>query len=111
VAAADTDAAKLEQALLAEIAKVSDTGVTAAELEKVKNLRLMDFYRTLETINGKANTIGTFELFMGSYGKLFSAPEEYNKVTPQDIQRVASQYFIRANRTVGVLAAEEELDQ
>jgi predicted Zn-dependent peptidase len=111
VAAEDTDAAKLEQALLAEIAKVSDTGVTAAELEKVKNLRLMDFYRTLETINGKANTIGTFELFMGSYGKLFSAPEEYNKVTPQDIQRVASQYFIRANRTVGVLAAEEELDQ
>jgi predicted Zn-dependent peptidase len=111
VAAADTDAAKLEQALLAEIAKVSDTGVTAAELEKVKNLRLMDFYRTLETINGKANTIGTFELCMGSYGKLFSAPGEYNKVTPQDIQRVASQYFIRANRTVGVLAAEEELDQ
>jgi len=110
VAAADTDATQLEQAMLAEIAKVVTQGVTEAELEKVKNLRLMDFYRTLETINGKADTIGTYELFMGSYKKLFSAPEDYSKVTAEDIQRVASQYFTRANRTVGVLAAEEELD-
>jgi predicted Zn-dependent peptidase len=71
----------------------------------------MDFYRTLETINGKADTIGTYELFMGSYTKLFSAPEDYSKVTAEDIQRVASQYFTRANRTVGVLAAEEGLDR
>jgi predicted Zn-dependent peptidase len=111
VAAADINAAQLEQALLAEIAKVVTDGVTEAELEKVKNLRLMGFYRTLETINGKADTIGTYELFMGSYKKLFSAPEDYSKVTPEDIQRVARQYFTRANRTVGVLAAEEELDQ
>jgi len=111
VAAADIDAAQLEQSMLAEITKVSANGVTVAELEKAKNLRLMDFYRTMETINGKANTIGTYELFKGSYEKLFTAPEEYNKVTPEDLQRVASQYFIRANRTVGVLAAEEELDQ
>ena len=111
VAAADINAAQLEQALLAEIAKVVTDGVTEAELEKVKNLRLMGFYRTLETINGKADTIGTYELFMGSYKKLFSAPEDYSKVTPEDIQRVARQYFTRANRTVGVLAAEEEMDQ
>lgn len=111
VAAADINAAQLEQALLAEIAKVVTDGVTEDELEKVKNLRLMGFYRTLETINGKADTIGTYELFMGSYKKLFSAPEDYSKVTPEDIQRVARQYFTRANRTVGVLAAEEELDQ
>ena len=111
VAAADINAAQLEQALLAEIAKVVTDGVTEAELEKVKNLRLMGFYRTLETIDGKADTIGTYELFMGSYKKLFSAPEDYSKVTPEDIQRVARQYFTRANRTVGVLAAEEELDQ
>ena len=111
VAAADINAAQLEQALLAEIAKVVTDGVTEAELEKVKNLRLMGFYRTLETINGKADTIGTYELFMGSYKKLFSAPEDYSKVTPEDIQRVARQYFTRANRTVGVLAAEEERDQ
>lgn len=111
VAAADINAAQLEQALLTEIAKVVTDGVTEAELEKVKNLRLMGFYRTLETINGKADTIGTYELFMGSYKKLFSAPEDYSKVTPEDIQRVARQYFTRANRTVGVLAAEEELDQ
>jgi predicted Zn-dependent peptidase len=57
----------------------------------------------METINGKANTIGTYELFFGDYKKLFSAPEDYKKVTLDDIQRVAAKYFQKANRTVGIL--------
>ncbi|MCK8046926.1 insulinase family protein [Shewanella sp. 1CM18E] len=104
-------APELEDAMLSEIKRVAQEGVTAAELEKVKNIKLMGFYRTMETINGKANTIGTYELFFGSYDKLFNAPEQYNKVTPEDIQRVAQTYLKRSNRTVAVLAAEEEADQ
>ncbi|MCL2915269.1 insulinase family protein [Shewanella corallii] len=111
VAAPGVSADKLEQAMLAQVAAVAKDGVTQEELDKVKNLRLMDFYRTMETINGKANTIGTYELYFGSYDKLFNAPDAYAKVTPEDIQRVAQSYFTRANRTVGVLAAEEEQDQ
>ena len=61
----------------------------------------------METINGKANTIGTYELFFGDYKKLFSAPEDYNKVTREDIQQVAQKYFTQENRTVGILNAEE----
>ncbi|MCL1138107.1 M16 family metallopeptidase [Shewanella pneumatophori] len=104
-------APELEDAMLSEIKRIAQEGVTAAELEKVKNIKLMGFYRTMETINGKANTIGTYELFFGSYDKLFNAPEQYNKVTPEDIQRVAQTYLKRSNRTVAVLAAEEEADQ
>ncbi|WP_108944842.1 M16 family metallopeptidase [Shewanella halifaxensis] len=104
-------AAELEGAMLAEIKRIAEEGVTETELEKVKNIKLMGFYRTMETINGKANTIGTYELFFGSYDKLFNAPEQYNKVTPADIQRVAQTYLKRSNRTVAVLAAEEEADQ
>ncbi len=111
VAAPEVTAPKLEQAMLAEVASVVNQGVTQQELDKVKNLRLMGFYRNMETINGKANTIGTYELYFGSYNQLFEAPAAYNKVTPEDIQRVAAKYFTRANRTVGVLAANEEQDQ
>ncbi|MFQ6372032.1 M16 family metallopeptidase [Shewanella sp. YIC-542] len=111
IAAPEVSASRLEQALLAQINSIARNGVTQQELDKAKNIKLMDFYRSMETINGKANTIGTYELFFGSYQKLFDAPAAYNKVTLEDIQRVASSYLQRANRTVGVLAAQEEADQ
>lgn len=40
--------------------------------------------------------------------KLFTAPDEYKKVTTNDIQRVAAKYFSKLNRTVGILNTEEE---
>jgi len=104
-------ATELEQNLIAEINKVAREGVTEQELEKVKNIKLMNFYRSMETINGKANTVGTYELYFGSFEKLFNAPEAYGKVTPADLQRVAQTYLRRANRTVAVLAAIEETDE
>ena len=102
---------KVEKALIDQINLIAEKGVTQEELEKVKNIKLMDFYRTMETINGKANTIGTYELYFGDYKKLFDAPKLYSQVTPADIQRVAKTYLKKSNRTVGVLAAHEEKDQ
>jgi predicted Zn-dependent peptidase len=99
--------ADIEKAILDEIDKVVKEGVTENELQKVKNQKLMSFYRTMETISGKANTIGTYELFFGNYKKLFSAPEDYNKVTLEEIQRVAQKYFTQDNRTIGILNAKE----
>ncbi|NKF52303.1 insulinase family protein [Shewanella sp. WXL01] len=104
-------AKELELETIAQINKVAREGVTEQELEKVKNAKLINFYRTMETINGKANTLGTYELFFGSFEQLFNAPESYSKVTVEDIQRVAQTYLVRANRSVGVLAATEEADQ
>jgi predicted Zn-dependent peptidase len=104
----DITPAHLEAAIIAELDKVIKEGVTKEELEKVKNQKLMEFYHTMETINGKANTIGTYELFFSDYKKLFSAPQDFAKVTAEDIQRVAAKYFTKDNRTVGILMAEEE---
>ena len=101
-------ASELEKAMLDEIQKIIDEGINENELQKVKNQKLMEFYKTLETINGMSNTIGTYELFFGDYKKLFSAPDDYKKVTADDIKRVAAKYFTKENRTVGILNTEEE---
>ncbi|MBL1124550.1 MAG: insulinase family protein, partial [Ignavibacteriae bacterium] len=101
-------ASELEKAMLNEIQKIIDEGINENELQKVKNQKLMEFYKTLETINGMSNTIGTYELFFGDYKKLFSAPDDYKKVTADDIKRVAAKYFTKENRTVGILNTEEE---
>ena len=111
VATPEVKASTLEHALIEQIDAIATTGITQQELDKVKNIKLMDFYRSMETINGKANTIGTYEMYFGSYDKLFNAPEAYNKVTPADIQRVAQTYLRKSNRTVAVLAANEEISQ
>jgi predicted Zn-dependent peptidase len=100
-------ARKLEKAILAELDKIIKEGINEKELEKAKNLKLMEFYRTMETINGMSNTIGTYEIFFGDYRKMFNAPEEYKKVTPADIQKAAAKYFTSLNRTVGILQTEE----
>lgn len=97
----------LEKAILNEIDKIIKDGVSDNELQKVKNQKLMNFYHTIETINGKANMIGNYELFFGSFSKLFSAPDDYNKVTKEEIQQVAKKYFTKDNRTVGILESSQ----
>ena len=100
-------AARLEDAILNEVDKIINEGVNENELQKVKNQKLMEFYRTTETINGMSNTIGTYELFFSDYKKLFTAPEEYNKVSAEDIRMAAVKYFRKENRTIGILNTEE----
>ncbi len=92
----------LEKAIYEELEKIKKDGVTEKELQKIKNQKLMEFYGQIETINGKSNNIGTYEVFFGDYKKMFTAPDAYNKVSLDDVKRVAKKYFIKSARTVGV---------
>jgi zinc protease len=101
----------IESAVYDELEKVKAQSVSDQELEKAKNILLATFYRQMKTIDGRANTLGTFEVFFGDYNKLFSAPAEYGKVTKEDVRRVAQKYFGEKNRTVATLAPEAEAKQ
>lgn len=109
IAAKDVSAEKLEKAIEDQIDKLIADGITDTELQKLKNQKLMGFYRTMESINGKANSLGTYELFFGDYKKLYEAPALYEKVTKADVQRVAKKYLTPRNRTVGYLLPESKL--
>ncbi|WP_416306777.1 M16 family metallopeptidase [Neptunicella sp. SCSIO 80796] len=111
IAAQGVEASALEKAIIEQLNLVAKQGVSDNELQKVKNSRLVDFYRTMQTINGKANTIGTYQLFFGDYRQLFNAPDAFEKVTKADIQRVAGQYLRKANRTVGILNNKEDSNE
>ena len=68
---------------------------------------LKKFYNQVKTINGKSNNLGSYEVYFGDYKKMYFAPEAYEKVTTEDIKRVAKKYFTKNNRTVGVLQNSE----
>lgn len=108
VAGDSISAPDLEKAILNQIDKICKDGVSANELQKVKNQKLMELYHSLETINGKSESLGTYEVFFGDYRKLFEAPSLYEKVTTEDIQRIAKKYFTERNRTVGYLLPDKK---
>ena len=97
-----------EKAIYEELDRVKNTGIVDRELEKAKNIRLVEFYRQMRTISGRANTIGTYEVFFGDYNRLFEAAKNYGGVTKEDVQRVAKTYFGANNRTVATLLPENE---
>lgn len=108
IAGDSISAGDLEKSILAQIDDVIKNGVTENELQKVKNQKLMEFYRSMETINGKANSMGNYEVFFGDFKKMYDAPKLYEKVTIEDIKRVAAKYFTERNRTVGYLLPDKK---
>ena len=105
------DPQKCEAAIYEELDKVKKSSITDQELEKAKNIRLVEFYQQMRTINGRANTIGTYEVFFGDYRKLFDAARNYGSVTKEDVQRVAQKYFGANNRTVATLLPDNGPDR
>lgn len=108
IAAKGVKETDLENAVYEELDKIKKDGVTEKELQKVKNQKLIEFYNQVETINGKSDNIGTYEVFFGDYKKMFEAPDRYSKVTADDIKRVANTYFKKTTRTVGIMKANTE---
>ena len=104
----NVDPQACEKAIYEELERVKTTLIGDRELEKAKNNRLAEFYKEVRTISGRANTIGTYEVFMGDYNKLFDAPKSYSAVTKEDVQRVAKKYFGPNNRTVATLLPETD---
>jgi zinc protease len=101
------DPAATEKALYEELAKFQADPVPAEELRKAKNQILAAFYRAQKTIEGRANLLGSYEVFYGDYAKLAAADKDVEAVTAADVQRVARQYFTPKNRTVATLIPEK----
>ncbi|MDQ1241572.1 MAG: zinc protease [Pseudomonadota bacterium] len=97
------DAAKTERLIDEEIARIAKEGPTAGELAKARNQALAGFWRGLETISGKAQALGDYEVFHGDYRKLFDAPSQYESITADDVRQAAATVLRAGNRTVGVL--------
>ena len=103
-----TDPVACEKAIYEELDKSRAALISDQELEKAKNIRLVEFYHQMRTINGRANTIGTYEIYFGDYNRLFDAAKKYSAVSKEDVQRVAAKYFGANNRTVATLLPENE---
>jgi predicted Zn-dependent peptidase len=92
--------AEIESAIYDEIEKLKIKPVTAKELEKVKNQIKADFIRSLNSNSGLANLLSYFEAVTGSYQYITEHVKVIERVTSEDIMRVANKYLAPENRTV-----------
>ena len=77
-----------EKSLLAEIgAKLQDTPVSAAELEKAKNQMITNQLRQRETSNGKALALGEAAVLLGDPARVNTDLARLQAVTAADVQR------------------------
>jgi zinc protease len=90
----------VEKALLAEIKKLQDAPVPAAELEKAKNQLITNQLRERETSNGKALALGEAAVLLGDPARVNTDLARLQAVTAADVQRVMKKYFTDANRFV-----------
>ena len=90
----------VEKSLLAEITKLQDAPVSAAELEKAKNQIVTEQLQRLETSNGKALALGEAAVLLGDPARVNTDLERLQAVTAADVQRVMRKYFSDKNRMV-----------
>ena len=94
---------RVEELVDEELSRLAREGPTPAELAKARNQALAGFWRGLETISGKAQALGEYEVFHGDYRKLFSAPAVYEGITAEDVKAAVADVLRPTNRTVGTL--------
>ncbi|MCA9311515.1 MAG: insulinase family protein, partial [Phycisphaerales bacterium] len=95
----DATPADLEKAWYEQIGLLQQELVADHELDKVKNQVLADAYRALESNFFIMVQVGYYEA-LGGWEYINDGPRNLRAVTPEDIQRVAKQYFKPENRSV-----------
>jgi predicted Zn-dependent peptidase len=95
--------AEVEAAIYEELERLKWEPVSARELDKVINNLDADLVRTLRSNTGLASQLALHQAVAGDWRYILKSREKIAAVTAADIQRVATQYFTKSNRTVGVL--------
>jgi zinc protease len=94
--------AEVEEAIDGEIIRLQTEPVGEQELRKAKNLLEASFVSSQDSLFFQAMLLARYEIAQD-----WRTVDQYlpaiNKVTPQDILRVAKQYLVPENRTVAVL--------
>jgi len=89
-----------EKAIYEEIEKLKKEKVSEEELKKAKIRAKANLVRQLSSNFGLAYQLVYYEVLTGDWRNLFKSLDAINKVTADDIMRVAKDCFIKRNRVV-----------
>jgi predicted Zn-dependent peptidase len=97
-----------EKEVYAIIEKVKKDKVDDATIARVRTKLRASLIRKLDSNSGLASELCDYSANFGDWKKLFTQLEEYEKVTADDVRRVAKTYLIESSRTVAYTQAPAE---
>ncbi len=89
-----------EKALYAIIERVKKDKVDDATIARVRMKLRAGLIRKLDSNSGLASELCTYAVNFGDWRKLFTQLQDYDKVTADDVMRVAKTYLTENTRTV-----------
>lgn len=98
-----TSVDELAIALRAETDRLKTEMIKAEELQQIKTQLKAGLLRTLDSNMGMARILAEYDAKTGDWRNIFNELTKLEKITTQDIQRVAQKTFIDENRTIGRL--------
>jgi predicted Zn-dependent peptidase len=101
-------AEELEKALLREVDQLKREPVSDPDLQKIKNQIQTSFLRKLDSNSSLAYWLSYGQSLFGDWRYVTDRIKAYEKVTAEDVRRVARKYFIPKNRTVAILVKTSE---
>jgi predicted Zn-dependent peptidase len=90
------------------IEHVKKDKVDAGTLKRVKIKIRADLIRQLDSNSGMAGALASYYVNYGDWRKMFTGIDEIDKVTADDVQRVARKYLIPETRTVAYTVQPKE---
>jgi predicted Zn-dependent peptidase len=99
-----------EKAVDAIIARIKTEKVEAASLQRVKTKLRAALIRKLDNNSGLAREMCFYEANFGDWRRIFTELDDYNKITADDVQRVAKTYLVENSRTVAYTYAPAQAD-
>lgn len=101
---------EIEEAIYEEIDKLKTEPVTEWELDKIKNQLKASFIRRLNSNRGMAWRLAHNYAMTRDWRFMLKSYEDIQKVTQEDIMRVANKYFAPEKRTVVTMVKVEAED-
>lgn len=98
--------AQVRSALREELEKLRSEPVSAAELQRFKTRAKADLLRQLNNNTGLAFQLSLHQTIFGDWRELFRSIDRIEKVSAEDILRVARATFVANNRTVAMIETE-----
>jgi predicted Zn-dependent peptidase len=92
-----------EKECYAIIDRIKNEKVDAETLNRVKTKLRAGVIRKLDSNSGLAGELTSYYVAYGNWRRLFTELEEYQKITADDVQRVARKYLVTEGRTVAQL--------
>ena len=99
-----------ETAILEEMDRIKKEPLTAEELSAVKSRAKAAFLGGLASNSGLAQQLADAEVRYGDYHQMFTHIAKIEAIQGADIQRVASEIFVKRNSTVAVIVPPAKAD-